>query len=93
MDFTDTHHRLLVAAGEAGGLTIQGTSVILPPMGGAKPKQALATPSVAPEAPAPMSMKELFEQRNTTKPGSKEEDQAVDRIMEAMFPGVSHASR
>ena len=34
----------------------------------------------------PVAMKKLFEQRDTTKPGSKEEDQAVDRIMEAMFP-------
>ena len=32
------------------------------------------------------SLKELFKQRDATKPGSKEEDQAVDRIMEAMFP-------
>jgi hypothetical protein len=38
------------------------------------------------------SLKELFEQRDATKPGSKEEDQAVDRIMEAMFPN-SHGTR
>jgi hypothetical protein len=37
-------------------------------------------------------MKELFEQRDATKPGSQEEDQAVDRIMEAMFPGNSELS-
>jgi hypothetical protein len=31
-------------------------------------------------------MEELFKQRDATEPGSKEEDQAVDRIMGAMFP-------
>jgi hypothetical protein len=34
-------------------------------------------------------LKELFEQRDATKPGSKEEDQAVDRIMEAVFPEMN----
>jgi hypothetical protein len=37
-------------------------------------------------------MKESFRQRDAAKPGSKEEDQAVDRIMEAMFPN-SHGIR
>ena len=32
------------------------------------------------------TMEELFKQRDATEQGSKEEDQAVDRIMEAMFP-------
>jgi hypothetical protein len=32
------------------------------------------------------TMEELFKQRYATAPGSKEEDQAVDRIMGAMFP-------
>jgi hypothetical protein len=34
------------------------------------------------------SMKDLFERRDATEPGSAEEDQAVDRIMGAVFPGV-----
>jgi hypothetical protein len=32
------------------------------------------------------TMEELFKQRDATEPGSEEEDQAVDRIMGAMFP-------
>jgi hypothetical protein len=54
-----------------------------------KPKRA-ALPTTVPTE-TPVSMKDLFEQRDATQPGSKEEDQTVDRIMEAMFPG-SHAS-
>jgi len=57
----------------------------------AKKKQSQRITGVA-SAPAPASLKELFKQRDATKPGSKEEEKAVDRIMEAMFPD-SHASR
>jgi hypothetical protein len=32
------------------------------------------------------TMEELFKQRDATEQGSKEEDQAVDRIMGAVFP-------
>jgi hypothetical protein len=41
---------------------------------------------------SPASLKKLFAQRDAAKPGSKEESQAVDRIMKTMFPN-SHAAR
>jgi hypothetical protein len=49
----------------------------------------VTTPAIPTET-IPVSMKELFKHRDSTEPGSQEEDQAVDRIMEAMFPN-SHA--
>ena len=38
-------------------------------------------------APAPQpTLKDLFSQRDSTRPGSKEEDQVVEKIIEAIFP-------
>ena len=35
------------------------------------------------------TMEELFKQGDATEPGSKEEDQVVDKIAQAMFPASS----
>jgi hypothetical protein len=51
-----------------------------------KDSRVRATRRASAPTPASPSLKELFQQRDAAKPGSKEEDQAVDRIMEAMFP-------
>ena len=56
-----------------------------------KGSRAIAEKS-SPPSTAPATLKKLFAQRDAAKPGSKQESQAVDRIMEAMFPN-SHATR
>jgi len=43
-------------------------------------------------APAPKSkklLKVLFEERDRTSPGSKEEKQAAEKILEAIFPDTN----
>lgn len=53
--------------------------------------KAMETVTAAPAAPAPKkqpTLKELFAQRDATQPGSKEEDQAVENIIGAMFPNA-----
>ena len=72
-------------------LTLKRGSLTLADMATAKQKRQERTeshtrPATATAVPTPAPLKELFRQRDATKPGSKEEDQAVDRIMEAMFP-------
>jgi hypothetical protein len=39
-----------------------------------------------PTASSKKTLKELFEERNRTRPGSKEEEQAAEKIAEAIFP-------
>ncbi len=35
------------------------------------------------------SLKELFDERDHTLPGSKQEEQAAEKILEAMFPDTN----
>jgi hypothetical protein len=51
----------------------------------AKRKPVAAAPAAPAHQPQP-TLKELFAQRDATQPGSKEEDQALERIIGAMFP-------
>jgi hypothetical protein len=76
-------------------LTLKKASPKLNPVATAKQKRQQPTEKDSrvratrrAQAPSPTSpsLKELFRQRDAAKPGSKEEDQAVDGIMEAMFP-------
>jgi hypothetical protein len=43
------------------------------------------TPKESPEN----SLKKLFENRDRARPGSKEEKQAAEKILEAMFPDTN----
>jgi hypothetical protein len=51
----------------------------------AKPAQ-IAKPAPPPSDPSKKSLKQLFEERNRTVPGSKEDVKAAEKILEAVFP-------
>jgi hypothetical protein len=43
-------------------------------------------------APVPAkkkALKQLFEERDRTRPGSREEEQAAEKILEALFPDTN----
>jgi hypothetical protein len=53
-------------------------------------KPAQAAKSTATAAPSPKkSLKDLFEERDRTRPGSREEEQAAEKILEAVFPDTN----
>jgi hypothetical protein len=43
------------------------------------------TPAVSPKK----TLKDLFDARDRTRPGSKEEEQAAERILETLFPDTN----
>jgi hypothetical protein len=50
-------------------------------------KQVNAEKSTANSALSPeKTLKKLFEERDRTRPGSREEEQAAEKILEALFP-------
>jgi hypothetical protein len=51
------------------------------------PKSA-ATP-VLPSQKKKKALNELFEERDRTKPGSREETKAAEKILEAVFPDTN----
>jgi hypothetical protein len=53
-------------------------------------KQGNVAKSVANTAPNPKkTLKKLFEERDRTRPGSSEEEQAAEKILEALFPDTN----
>jgi len=54
------------------------------------PKQTHAEkPATTPAASRKKTLKRLFEERDQTRPGSKEEEQAAEKILEAVFPDTN----
>jgi hypothetical protein len=54
----------------------------------AKPTQtAKAEPT--PAAPSKKSLKQLFDERDRTRTGSREEEQAAEKILETIFPDTN----
>jgi hypothetical protein len=54
------------------------------------PKQTHAEKPAATSATSrKKSLKQLFEERDRTRPGSKEEEQAAEKILEAVFPDTN----
>jgi len=53
--------------------------------------------SHTPEKPTPVEakkpLKQLFEQRDRTRPGSKEEEEATKKILESVFPDTNASQR
>jgi hypothetical protein len=47
----------------------------------AKPTPSTVSPKKA--------LKELFDERDRTRPGSKEEEQAAEKILESLFPDTN----
>jgi hypothetical protein len=43
----------------------------------------------APAAPSKKSLKQLFEERDRTQPGSREEETAAEKILESIFPDTN----
>jgi hypothetical protein len=53
-------------------------------------KQANAAKSTTTPAPSSKkALKRLFEERDRTRPGSREEEQAAEKILEALFPDTN----
>jgi len=53
-------------------------------------KQAQATKSAATStADSPRKLKELFDKRDRTRPGSKDEKLAAEKILETLFPDTN----
>jgi hypothetical protein len=53
------------------------------------PKQThAAKPATAPTG-RKKTLKQLFEERDRTRPGSREEEQAAEKILEAVFPDTN----
>jgi len=53
-------------------------------------KQAHASKSTTTQAVNPKKkLKELFDERDRTRPGSKEEKEAAEKIMESLFPDTN----
>ena len=50
-----------------------------------KPVQAVK-PKTASGAVAKKNLKDLFDERDRTRPGSKEEEEAARKILESVFP-------
>jgi len=51
--------------------------------------ERLASIQAAPRLNPKKSLKELFEARDLTQPGSTEEEQAAEKILEAVFPDTN----
>jgi hypothetical protein len=49
----------------------------------------VAKSTTIPEQSPAKSLKQLFENRDRTRPGSREEEQAAEKILEAMFPDTN----
>jgi hypothetical protein len=49
-------------------------------------KQVSKTKTAVPAAHSKKTLQELFEERDRTRAGSKEEEQAAEKIAEAIFP-------
>ena len=45
-----------------------------------------AKSTAAPAKSAKKTLKTLFEERNDTRPGSREEEQAAEKILDSLFP-------
>jgi hypothetical protein len=54
----------------------------------AKRAPAAKTPS-DPRARSKKSLKQLFDERDRTQPGSREEEKAAESILEAIFPDTN----
>jgi hypothetical protein len=53
-------------------------------------KQSHAAKSPATQGVNPKKkLKELFDERDRTRPGSKEEEQAAEKILESLFPDTN----
>jgi hypothetical protein len=52
-------------------------------------KQAHAAKSAPPKASPKKALEELFVERDRTRPGSREEQQAAEKILEALFPDTN----
>jgi hypothetical protein len=53
-------------------------------------KQANAAKSTVTSVPSPKkTLKKLFEERDRTRPRSREEEQAAEKILEAVFPDTN----
>jgi hypothetical protein len=54
------------------------------------PKQThAAKPATTPATGRKKTLKQLFEERDRTRPGSREEEQAAEKILEAVFPDTN----
>jgi hypothetical protein len=42
-----------------------------------------------PAASSKKTLKQLFDERDRTRPGSREEEQAAEKILETMFPDTN----
>ena len=51
--------------------------------------ERLASIKASPLLNSKKSLKELFEARDLTQPGSREEEQAAEKILEAVFPDTN----
>jgi hypothetical protein len=51
--------------------------------------ERLASIPGAPLLKSKKSLKELFDARDLTRPGSREEEQAAEKILEAVFPDTN----
>ena len=55
-------------------------------------KQAQVAKSMPPAASSKKTLKQLFDERDRTRPGSREEEKAAEKILEAMFPDTNAGS-
>jgi hypothetical protein len=51
----------------------------------ARSAKSTAHPATSPKKP----LKDLFDERDATRPGSKEEEQAAEKILESLFPDTN----
>jgi hypothetical protein len=51
----------------------------------ARVAKSTATPAVS----AKKTLEELFDERDRTRPGSREEEQAAEKILEGLFPDTN----
>lgn len=47
--------------------------------------KSTATPVIGPKK----TLKDLFDERDRTRPGSREEEQAAEKILETLFPDTN----
>jgi hypothetical protein len=52
-------------------------------------KQAHVAKSTAPAIGPKKTLKDLFDERDRTRPGSREEEQAAEKILETLFPDTN----
>jgi len=48
-----------------------------------------AKTATAPAATPKKTLKQLFEERDRTRPGSREEEEAAEKLLEAVFPDTN----